>query len=427
MEKIDDRYIYQLALRDVNTGSYPTKDGMANGQKEILDSAECKSIKNLFIQLKTLKVNKEELLEEMLSKESVYKEEKNAILNKDLQIENDNKELTIQINSLELEIEEEYNRLLERGIPLPTINKNQKPTNDLPIQNRSFSERLRSFWKGIKKPIGAIIVIIFIEGFFAFALYDALIETKSQVQIISRVMSSAALIICLHIAEKRHKGQKGLIYGAYIIFGICLLLVLLFGSVIIEYLYPEIGNNIVPSYNLELDSSTQTNIENEKSLAAIFVEYDYFIGIFGLVIYLLIHFLDRSKNKIQTDFNVLKTNTNESNDYSTQYLIKKNDLLANLKQNLKVLQSKQNNTLKQPTELLNSILEYLESHKKSVKELKLQIAETESLINDKFIEIERFLDKYKTDFLDIFKNKPAAQFVELKWPQRDDIRTYYNI
>ena len=65
MEKIDDRYIYQLALRDVNTGSYPTKDGMANGQKEILDSAECKSIKNLFIQLKTLKVNKEELLEEM--------------------------------------------------------------------------------------------------------------------------------------------------------------------------------------------------------------------------------------------------------------------------------------------------------------------------------------------------------------------------
>lgn len=431
-KNMDTITTYELALRDVNTGSFPNRENgvliFSNGQRILLNNNTYNPLRELHSKLNTLKAKKSELIDQILSKENLFGLTETKTDKMDKELENDINELSAKIEMLKTDIEDEEQRLEARGISLPV-----KPLFDENIDNNNENSKINKFqnlkkhWQPLKKWLGVFSIIVVLETFFGLALWDSLRDQKSIVQVILRIASSGALVITLHLAEIKYKEKRALIFGLYIVYGIISLVVLLFGSLILGYFFPESLNSGVSQNIFDLNNSASVVNENvNKDWIGFYLRYDFSIGLFGMIVYLLLSFLDRKKMpKNEEDINIINHNTTKSS--VTAHLTRMYSSLSSEERKLATLKEQHNNLKNEPSHLLNEIHHLLKTTKESIEKIDNQISEIENKTESIFRDIELQLDKYRIDFLDIFKSKPASQFVQLEWPAREDIKKYYNI
>jgi len=413
--------IYALAIQDARTGDIPVKDSNGNiiinrGQNIILGDKDNEKLRTLSSQLAIQQKLRADAFDQMLGQNTPLGKSVNITDANIKRLENDIATLTAAIELAKENITQEEERQITKGFDLP-----EKPSKIKEVvideeEKNSFIDKLKAQWNQIKKWIGVFFVIALIEVFFGLALFDSLREEKSLIQVFLRIGSSAVLVITLHLAERKYKENGAKVFGGYIVFGIILLVALLFGSIVLGYLYPENLNDGNISTNVF--DLTNTNIIQEKaagrSFTGLYITYDFFLGIIGLITFMLISFLDKSKKIEIEDENIVAESSNMATvNYGPAGAILKR-MYSNLQEDENRL-SKMENQLKElkndASPLLKKIEGIMIAAKSQIKEIDEKITEIENAIEVLLKKIETNLQQYQVDFIDIFKSKPAASFV----------------
>ena len=429
--------IYALAIQDARTGDIPVKDSNGNiiinrGQNIILGDKDNEKLRTLSSQLAIQQKLRADAFDQMLGQNTPLGKSVNITDANIKRLENDIATLTAAIELAKENITQEEERQITKGFDLP-----EKPSKIKEVvideeEKNSFIDKLKAQWNQIKKWIGVFFVIALIEVFFGLALFDSLREEKSLIQVFLRIGSSAVLVITLHLAERKYKENGAKVFGGYIVFGIILLVALLFGSIVLGYLYPENLNDGNISTNVF--DLTNTNIIQEKaagrSFTGLYITYDFFLGIIGLITFMLISFLDKSKKIEIEDENIVAESSNMATvNYGPAGAILKR-MYSNLQEDENRL-SKMENQLKElkndASPLLKKIEGIMIAAKSQIKEIDEKITEIENAIEVLLKKIETNLQQYQVDFIDIFKSKPAASFVTPQWPDSDDIKKYFKL
>ncbi|NKQ38838.1 MAG: hypothetical protein HF967_05090, partial [Methanosarcinales archaeon] len=313
--------IYALALQDARTGDIPVKDSNGNtimnrGQNIILGDKDNEKLRTLSSDLAIQKKLRADAFDQMLGQNTPLGKSVNITDTNIKKLENEIATLTASIELAKEDITEEEERQVTKGFDLPEKPSKFKEVGIDEEVKDSFIDKLKSQWKGIRKWLGVFFVIALIEVFFGLALFESMREQKSLIQVFLRIASSAVLVITLHLGERKYKENGAKVFAGYIVFGIILLVVLLFGSLVLGYLYPEYLNDGNLSTNVF--DLTDTDVMQEETVnrgfTGLFLKYDFFIGIIGLIAYMLISFLDKSKKNEEVDENFVAESSNMVTD-----------------------------------------------------------------------------------------------------------------
>ena len=430
--------IYQLAHRDACTGSIPLKDTsgiyeFTSGQLQILNDKNYEDIMVNSARSKTLKRKRDEIFTDMLSKQSIADNDLATNDQKIVETEIKIEKMNPKIGSLRQEKLDEEELLSSRGYILPCEPNSKEEDLVDSKQMRDSSKIFKKYWLGIKKWAGVFAIIITLEAFFGLSLWDTMRDQKSIIHVILRIAASGLLVISLHMAEKRYKENKSRRYAGYIVMGIFSLIALLFGAIVLGYIYPEyLETNTISLdiFNLSSESDTQTSDSN-RGWVGFFMRYDFFIAILCIIIFMLIRFLDTSIIKETLDENesvesTATANTNSIKPAISQFLYLCSKYNADLQSRKKY--KKRLELLKHsPTILMIKVHSSLLNAKEAIEKMDEEILEKENKIDVLLRTLNANLNQYKIDFIDIFQSKPSASFVTVVWPTRDDILRYYNV
>lgn len=429
--------IYALAIQDARTGDIPVKDSNGNiiwnrGQNIILGDTENEKLRTLSSELAIQQKLRTDAFDQMLGQNTPLGKSVNITDTNIKRLESEIATLTATIELAKEDITEEEERQITKGFDLPEKPSKIKEEVIDEEEKDSFIDKLKAQWNQIKKWIGVFFVIALIEVFFGLALFDSLREQKSLIQVFLRIASSAVLVTTLHLAERKYKGNGAKVFGGYIVFGIILLVVLLFGSIVLGYLYPEyLNDGNMPTNVFDLSSTDAVQEETvDRGFIGLFIKYDFFIGIIGLIIYMLISFLDKSKKIKEVDENIVdETGNLASDNYGPAGAILKR-MYSNLQEDENRL-SKMEYQLKELKNDASPLLEKIESimiaAKSQIKEIDEKITVIENAIEVLLKQIGINLQDYQVDFMDRFKSKPAASFVTPEWSDSDDVKKYFKL
>jgi hypothetical protein len=175
--------IFELAKYDNYIKSFPVRETETNfnltrGQKIIMNDKQFDSLGEFFSQIRFLKEKRDDLLNQMLSKQKLFDRDllKTEDKIKTLQSEINELEALIIIEKESISFEEQ--ELLARGFSLPKNSKNEVVLEEVQLDNGLFPKK-RANRKKIKKIIYLLSGIIILELFFGLALWDTMRDSKS--------------------------------------------------------------------------------------------------------------------------------------------------------------------------------------------------------------------------------------------------------
>lgn len=426
---IPETTIYEWANLDARTGSFPSENKIggfepSNGIRKIFNHSYYAPIPGIFAETRRMNQEQEDLYNQMLNQQTVF--DKSKLVEQNLKDkENELERESTDLNLVKEDIIQERQRLLNRGYNPPEETKKEEPNK----VSSASEKKAKINWKAFEKWGIELLVIIVLESFFGFALWDSLRDQKSIIQVALRIAASGILVITLHIAEYRYKTTKKGIYAVYIVYGILTLVALLIGALVLGYFFPQYleGNAGFDSnvFNLNTDESL-TNTAPPNSIIGFFIRYDFILGIIAVIVFMLLGFLDsgkrktdktegiQSEDKVQNDVNPVFVQLLNLYEKKSAQMEKINEL----KTEVEKLKS-------EPTALSLEILDSLRNLKKKIEVLVIEISNKQNLLDQCYNQLEEQLNQYKTDYTDVFNSLPAASFVTPVWPDRNDIQQYY--
>jgi hypothetical protein len=448
---VTDEHIFHVASRDARANNYPVRDEekgfiFPRGMREILDdSSFLKTIKAYLKENRLLKKRCKDAFDRMISKSPMHEDE----------ISNTNQELVkaklayeetfAKLEAIEDEIEDEEMRLTNAGFEVPYINSQieENVQNKHKLKKTQDGSVIRTYLKSIdlkpiKKWMIAFFVIVILEAFFGLALWDSLRDQKSVVEVFLRIGASGLLVVILHLSEVKYKKNKKWYYAVFIVYGILSLLVLLVGSLALGYFFPEYidgGNTISDSVFDLTGSSTGSTTTQEIGFIGFFIRYDFIIGILGVVIFMLISFLDttsinpkrkRHENPIFKEFEEHEPLVNKKRlvfGHLMSLYRKRNRLRFSYKEKKQAYQELK----EQPSQMISVINEELKHTKTGIQEMIQTIEHNENETDTLVKLLESHIESYKMIFLEVFNKTPSSEFVIVDWPNKHELLKYYQM
>lgn len=428
--------IYNSASIDVKTHNIPIRNEKSylwtNGQRNILNDDSFTHLREIISDTKRFKKKHEEFLRSMLKLEAPFKKE---VEEGNSKIENLKKEITNTKDKLIIlkeNIKEEIQRLTARGYEIPDelINPKTKESNQTIPDDNPTSQNTKNILKKAKKWIAVFAFIVVLESFFGLAQFEFLSTYKSNTAILLRIAASALIVITLHIAEYQYKELNKKIFKTYIVFAIIMLFSMLFGSLLLNYYFPDsiTSSEIAMNWNL---SDSESNINTKPTLIGFLNQFDFIPAIISILVFLLMFLLSKEdKQEIQPSDPIEKDDLSLAQNEESiifnhlKYLQSENsdreDQLASL--NAQYYHSKHYVSI-----ILLKVKQSLEKSKAEIEEYNKLIDSNKNRIDNLLCKIEAQLKIYEVDFMDIFRGSTYTTIVTPEWPNLKDIKQYYTL
>lgn len=421
---------YNAAYRDVKIDSTPSRyhEGSykwSNGQEAILNQPQFNQLRTYQTEISKLETNKETLTREMLMYQNPvnYLEKEGEGLVKVWQTEIDDEQLNLNGLKTELKIFDEA--MFNRGhLILDEEQGEAKPDTEPNTKEKSGIN-----WKAVFSFIGIWLVG---EIFMTYVQWNALRDEKGIEDLVVRSLSFAVTLFLLHYVAYKNKKSPRIIYYVYMGFNLIMLLTMLFAPLLISKLYPVDGQatSIQDEWSLtETVNQAHGAVSEYPFWVEFYRSYEVIPAILSFLFFLAMVSFMSSKPEEPP----VPSPEPEPKPETVQDEIKKKrkHLKARINESenrLDDLRNKLNASLTPNTAHINNVLEKLENAKKEILSADTRIKELTTKIEALYKAVEKELNLYRTEYLDILRNDSIkSPFVTPEWPNRNDIVQHFKI
>lgn len=421
-------YYYNLALRDVKLNSIPSRnvDGsykFSNGQEEILNDSQYDELRKHNTEIVQLEAKKDTLKREM----QVYKnpahslEQEGDALAKVRQSEINDEQLNLKDFKAELKQFDED--MFTRGYCI----EDDKPAETKPKETKT--KKRNGGWKRFLSFIGMWILL---EIFMTLIQFSSLQNDRSIIEILVRSFSLAMMLLFFHLILDKNKEDKRGIYIGFLIFNLIIIAIMMFLPPLLFHIYPVNSGSTTSAWSLtEETAKTVTEHSDIPSLVLFYRNNEWIPPLLCSLFFMVVYF-GLKKSEEPKESPVQKTEP-EMKPKTVQDEIreKRNHLIARIREcenHIEDLQNRLTSALTPNTTHIANVLTKLETAKTEIIAADNKITELKTKIEALLKAVEKELNTYQVEFLDILRNDHIkSSFVTPEWNNRNDIIHYFKI
>lgn len=427
---------YTNVSRDVRLNNIPARhqDGSymwSRGQLDILNDPQFNRVKDIQTEIRKASNQRESLLVEMLN----MKNPVNRIENEgDIAVQNlkgEIEEEQIQSKSRASELSQFDEDLFNRGIYL-----NSDLVKSPIIQNKGEGKSLGFSRKSI---ISFLLTWFLAEVFMTFVQWDALRDYKGIESLIVRSLSFAAVLFLIHLVPHAITTRTKYLYYSFLGFCMLMLVIMLFAPPLLYNIYPPDTDlqSVQEQWSFNGDSNIvpQSTYSSYPLWVRFYRSYEVTPAILCLLLYILLMVYVKIQNRLHPENQInpkVESDSNpESNSMTDGLRQKREQFLTRITEcenSISRLKASAEDSLSSNTGRLKEILNFLQMNKEEILAMDNRISDLKVNMEWEVKNMERELDAYKTDYLDILRNDAVkTQFVNPEWPNRNDIINYYKV
>ncbi len=313
---------YNLALKDVNIGSIPHRNGStfkwSNGQEAILNQNSYKDLRDLRFNSDLLIKEKNVLLNQMVGLQSSI----------DTTLEGEDRsrpELLMEIETEKQKLKQYKNELtqFEKDMVDRGLWENDRKSHDKKEPRLSSEGKIS--WKEVLSFLGIWIIG---EIFMTYVQWSALRDEKGLSDLFVRSFSFGVTLFLFHWVAHLNKKRESKIYQIYMVFNLLMLLIMLFAPLAINKLYPINSSTITTvSEWTSTKNISNTNITEYPFWVEFYRSYEVSPAILCFLFFISMVSFKRTKQKPNEEKSIgfeVKEKTMEEQIYARkQYFINK--------------------------------------------------------------------------------------------------------
>lgn len=421
---------YNAASKDVKINSAPSRnpDGSykwSNGQEDILNQPQFDELRKHHSEIVQLETRKDTLSREMLMYQNpaAALEQEGEALAKVWQSEIDDEQLNLK--GLKAELKQFDEDMFNRGHYI----EEDKPSEMKPKESEN-KKKAGINWKVVFSFLGIWLIG---EVFMTYVQWSALRDDKGIEDLAVRSLAFGVTLFLLHYVAHLNKKRTRIIYYVYMGFNLLMLLTMLFAPLAISKLYP-----VDASASSVQDAWSLTGNANAGNTTAI-TEYPFWVEFYRsyevtpAILCFLFFVAMVSFMKPKPKETTVQATEPEVKPETVQDEIRKKrkHLQARIQESetrIDELRNKLIASLAPNTTHINNVLNKLESAKAEILAADNRITELKATIEALLKAVEKELNLYKTEYLDILRSDAIkSSFVTPEWHNRNDIIQHFKI
>lgn len=423
-------YYYNIAYRDVKLNSIPSRnsDGSynwTNGMEEILNLSQFNDLRKNYSEISQLEIKKNSILKEMLMYQhptnNLEKEGESTIKTWQSELEDEQ----LNFKDLKIDLKQFDEDMFNRGHFIE-----QDESSEKNIDKNEDKKRKGINWKEI---ISFLAVWLIGELFMTYVQWSALRDDKGIEDLAVRSLAFAVTLFLLHYVAHLNKKISRRIYSVFMGFTLFMLLIMLFAPIFLNKLYPIIGFASSAQDAWSITNNTNA-IDATTSKYPFWVEFYRSYEVTPAILCFLFYVAMISFLKAKHKEGVMQTTEPEEKPKTMKDEIreKRSHLKTKIKESekqIEELNKKMTSSLISNNTQINNVLKKLQSARNEVLAADKRIAELNVMIKALLKAIEKELNCYQTEYLDILRNDSIKySFITPVWPDKsgNDIIKYFN-